>query len=207
MAEPASPKIKFISDHKPVMHDGEYRILVNQEVKHDKIPKNFSIPPKTATFWVAGEQYSLNPQDISQVFPPAGSIADHSNVFPHIVLNRSTLPWERINGSSNVNQPWLALLLFTETEMKEIIEEVSTIGGAGFRENKEIGQSLKDKLRLITVLKQTIQKVMPTAEELNYLTHVRQGTDEKGKPAGNENAVVICNRLPKKGEESTVHLV
>jgi hypothetical protein len=28
-------------------------------------------------------------------FPPDGSLGEHSNVLPHIILNRSTLPWER----------------------------------------------------------------------------------------------------------------
>jgi len=207
MVEIASPKIKFISDHKPVMPDGEYTIVVNQEVKHDKISKNFIIPQKTATFWVAGEQYTLNPQDISQVFPPAGSLADYSNVFPHIVLNRSTLPWERENGSSIGNQPWLALLLFTETEMKDIKDTVSTIGEAGFEPFTEIGQSLQDKLSLVIVPKEILLKAMPTVRELNYLTHVRQGTDKNDKPAGNEKAVIIGNRLPKKGEKNTTYLV
>jgi hypothetical protein len=42
---------------------------------------------------------------------------------------------------------------------------------------------------------------------MSLLTHVRQGCDKEGISIGNEQALVICNRLPKKGEESTMHLV
>ena len=115
MSEKQAPKIEFLSHHKPLLKDGEYSITVTQEIKHARIPTEFS-PKKTRNFHVSGEQYVLNPREINQVFPPAGSVADHSNVFPHIVLNRSTLPWERKNGSNIGNQPWLVLLLFTEDE-------------------------------------------------------------------------------------------
>jgi hypothetical protein len=47
------------------------------------------------TFTVTGERFALKPADVIGVFPPANSNGDHANVLPHVVLNRSTLPWER----------------------------------------------------------------------------------------------------------------
>ena len=51
-------------------------------------------------------------------------MGDHSNVLPHIVLNRSTLPWERTaikkGDSQNLKEEklsWLVLLLFEEGEL------------------------------------------------------------------------------------------
>jgi hypothetical protein len=203
MSEKQAPKIEFLSNHKPLLKDGEYSITVTQEIKHARIPTEFS-PKKTINFHVSGEQYVLNPREINQVFPPAGSVADHSNVFPHIVLNRSTLPWERKNGSNIGNQPWLVLLLFTEDE--KIKAEPSTLDKAGYTPNIEVGQSKEDKLMLLKVPEEVLNKIMPTAEELDFLAHVRQGKDNDG-PVGNEKVVIIGNRLPKKGEMSTVHLV
>ena len=54
------------------------------------------------------------------MFPSPGSLGEHSNVLPHIILKRSTLPWER-QADPGVNRgkdtPWLALLLFEEQEI------------------------------------------------------------------------------------------
>jgi hypothetical protein len=206
MKDIKSPKLEFISDHHPFLEDGKYTVTVNQIVENTHIPTGW-IPEKTVDFWVAGEQYSLDQKDIGQMFPPPGSVGDHSNVFPHILLNRSTLPWERHNGSDNKPAPWLALLLFTEEDMKDVEEEVSTIEKVGFTANTDIGQQPKDKLKIIKVKKTLLELLIPNPAELPLLSHVRQGTDENDKPIGNEKAVVICNRLPKKGEESAVHLV
>lgn len=71
------------------------------------------------TFQVAGERFQLKPQDIHSVFPPDHNLGEHSNVLPHIILNRSTLPWER-KASDDENTPWLALLVFDQEEVAPI---------------------------------------------------------------------------------------
>ena len=53
------------------------------------------------------------------MFPPPGSLGEHSNVLPHIILKRSTLPWERQADPGDKNVPWLALLLFEEEEIQD----------------------------------------------------------------------------------------
>lgn len=47
------------------------------------------------TFTVTSERFALKPSEIIGVFPPENSSGDHINVLPHVVLKRSTLPWER----------------------------------------------------------------------------------------------------------------
>src|SRR3569832_2809865 len=115
-----SAKLEFIEFHQPTLKDGDYKITVKQEIKtkgsdSHKIPQDTHFT-KTQTFSILGDRFSLNPQDIHAVFPPAGSLGEHSNVLPHIILNRSTLPWERLADTSKENFPWLALLLFDEDE-------------------------------------------------------------------------------------------
>jgi hypothetical protein len=223
----SSPKIEFIQFHRPRLEDGDYEITVTQEIETTEsasqtIPK--STFTRTQKFSVLGDRFSLNPQDIHAVFPPAGSQGEHSNVLPHIILNRSTLPWERLadtskkNLSPNENLPWLALLLFDEDEkptpkiftlwdLTNISNNTNNCPAKFPQFDLETGQHDDDKVTVIDVKKEQLEAIMPTAQDLAYLAHVRQGTDASDKLVGDELAVIICNRLPKKDGSSTVHLV
>lgn len=313
-------KIQFIEYHKPALVSGDYKITVEQKIEGEKkqVNDSFSI---TREFSVSGERFELKPTDIHAVFPPNGSLGEHSNCLPHIILNRSTLPWERLpfkypmfkvteqslnnlkleQVSDNVleklkeikdqecfgkeqfleilentiredilhqhkllileyaikNIPWLALLLFEEGEkpetkiitlrkLKQIPDEIKLEDQAKLKTflnsdnsklnkiwllkkdlteteilvksetepniyfpnfEKETGQHWDDKVTVIDVQKQLLDKILPTKEDLAYLAHVRQGTDDAGNLVGDELAVIIGNRLPKKGSINTVHLV
>src|SRR6185503_18441067 len=37
---------------------------------------------------------------------------------PHIALTRRTLPWERLGIDNDIAKPWLALVVFSESELK-----------------------------------------------------------------------------------------
>ncbi|NEQ09126.1 MAG: hypothetical protein F6K37_25235 [Moorea sp. SIO4E2] len=210
-------KIEFIQYHQPALKNGNYEITVTQTIDGQKIPKDTKFPPdgsKPFRFTVSGERFDLKPKDIHAVFPPAGSLGEHSNVLPHIVLNRSTLPWERQAVANNENLHWLALLLFEEEEKPEpqviTLKELKNTQSypAKFPEFElESGQHEDDKVTVIDIEKSLLDKILPTQEDLAYLAHVRQGTDDKDKLVGDELAVIIGNRLPKKGSTSTVHLV
>jgi hypothetical protein len=112
-------KIEFIQYHQPALKEGRYEVTVTQEIEtketgNKKVaPESFSA---TKSFVVLGERFALQPADIQAVFPPAGSLGDHSNALPHIILNRSTFPWERMSAAGNDAAPWLALLLFDEAD-------------------------------------------------------------------------------------------
>ncbi len=211
-------KIEFIQFHKPSLHTGEYEISVSQEIhtKSDsKIPsKSF---PAARRFFVLGDRFELKPEDVYSVFPPNGSLGDHSNIIPHVILTCSTLPWERTPWGGNVNpslesSPWLLLLLFDQDEQpqsREItLNDLKTQADSRIRFpafDPEPGQQLGDKVAVIDVKKTTLQDVMPAAEDLPFLAHVRQTKDADGSAV--ENAVIIGNRLPRRGAVSTVHLV
>lgn len=127
----ASVKVEFIQYHKPGLQDGDYCITVTQEISSSKIDPNAEFK-SVKEFSVYGERFALKPADIGAVFPPAGSLGEHSNCLPHIILKRSTLPWEReaekpatdtkgeetdTEGEDNGGGiTWLALLLFDEKE-------------------------------------------------------------------------------------------
>lgn len=206
-------KIEFIQYHQPALKDGDYEITITQEIKEEKITANNSFQI-TRKFSVGAERFDLKPTDIHAVFPPDGSLGEHSNVLPHIILNRSTLPWERQSISNNNNTTWLALLLFEETENPEskiitleILKDINSYTAKFPNFTLESGQYKDDKVIIIDVQKQLLEKILPTKEDLTYLAHVRQGTDEQGKLIGDELAVIICNRLPQKSGRSIVHLV
>ena len=210
-----TPKIEFIQQHLPALDSGEYQITVEQTIRSKtsgKIPQQtFS---RTMDFAVVGEQFGpLTPEDVSAVFPPEGSLGEHSNVLPHIILKRSTLPWERAPDTHNVD-PWLVLLLFEESEKPEPISltlkelKNTPSSTAKFPEfEKETGQHDEDQVMVIDVPKELLGKILPTKAELAYIAHVRQNKDAAGNPNGDQLATIVGSRLPKKGAISTVHLV
>jgi hypothetical protein len=211
-------KIEFVQYHQPGLKDGDYTITVRQEVEEKEKIKTDNVFTITKGFTVSGERFDLKPSDIQAVFPPAGSLGEHSNVLPHIVLNRSTLPWERQAVTTNKNIPWLALLLFEEEEkpepkiitLKELLKELNKNDNDQPNPHSiklESGQHEDDKVTIIDIKKELLEKIIPTKEDLEYLAHVRQGTDSHGNLVGNELAIIIGNRLPKKGSLSTVHLI
>jgi hypothetical protein len=212
-------KIEFIQFHKPQLQPGEYRITVTQEIQTNsdqKIPPHSF--PATRTFFALGERFELKPEEIFTVFPPDGSLGDHSNVLPHVAFNRSTLPWERtpwsesVSGSSDA--PWLVLLLFDQEEQPET--QVTTLGQIKAGMNGKIkfpgftlqpGQQDGDRVAVIDVKKGLLQDIAPAPQDLPFLAHVRQTKDAGEKPDALERAVIIGHRLPRRGALSMVHLV
>src|SRR5690242_2749565 len=92
------PVVTFLQFHQPALKDGAYRVTVSHTLAGEKIVSGGKpVAPFTAvrTFTISGERFSLAPQAIHAVFPPDGSVGKHANVLPHIILERSTLPWER----------------------------------------------------------------------------------------------------------------
>ncbi|QLQ31705.1 MAG: hypothetical protein HZT40_08990 [Candidatus Thiothrix singaporensis] len=168
---------------------------------------------------VQGERFALKPAEIAAVFPPAGSLGDHANVLPHLVLTRSTLPWEREAQAGSAEVPWLALLVLDEEELvpsvgkaqahtlplSDLLAANTGLGWPGVA--LEQGQAADMKVNVVDIDADAIDDMMPTATELRYLTHVRQGLDAHDQPQGEELAIVIANRLPKPGVTSVVHLV
>ncbi len=227
MTTSTSPQIEFIQFHHPALISGDYVIQVQQAIAsqgNDKIPAETY--EAAQPFSVLGARFSIKPEDIQAVFPPANSLGEHSNVLPHLILKRSTLPWERLTEPTNEDLPWLALLLFDEDEsvtpqiitvkdlknggqakFPKVINQGSRPPSEGAYLELEMEQHADDKLTVIDVPKKLLARILPQPADLQFLAHVRQATDEHGQPVGDEMAVLIGNRLPQAGKTSTVHLV
>jgi hypothetical protein len=211
-------KLTFIPSHRPALEVGTYKLTATLDIPQDqerKIPADIK-KTLTAQFTVQGERFALKPGDVQAVFPPAGSLGDHSNVLPHIILNRSTLPWERDpragQPAGESPAPWLALLLFDEQERLELnvitLEELRrTVTPVQFPKiDLEAGQDEKERVTAIDVPVELLKSILSASSELPYLAHVRQRNGAQGNGL-QEFAVVIGNRLPKPGSTSIVHLV
>jgi len=211
--------VKFLQFHQPTLAPGDYKIDVTQSVKITD-PAGSTEFKATRHFIVAGERFELKPTDVLGVFPPDGNLGEHSNVLPHVILNRSTLPWERTAEVREAGEPkppagtpWLALLVFDEDQKPKpqtmyARDLNSRPAGTKFPGiTLESAQQPDDLLTVIDVPHSLLRKIMPTAEELTLLAHVRFASDGKGKPVGDELAIIIANRLPQRGKTSTIHLV
>jgi hypothetical protein len=160
--------------------------------------------PARRTFTVASERFALAPTAVRSVFPADGSLGDHTNVLPHVVLDQPTRPGERTAGPSlPPTAGWLVLLVFPEDERPE--PAAVTLGtlatGPAYIPAPEPGthENAADPVTVIDVPRALLTSIMPSAEDLGLLAHVRSGDDE--------TAVVIANRLPAPGVTCTVHLV
>jgi hypothetical protein len=209
-SSPGSPNtlsLSFADRHKPGLKPGDYRITVEQSITADgKISQEpFSV---TRQFSVLGPRFTLDPKEVQDMFPPPGSLGEHSNVLPHIILKRSTLPWERQAGPSAKDVPWLALLLFEEQEIAERALKLSELQKQKFfpKVTQERGDHDDDHVTVIDVPRNLLEQLMPAAEALAYLAHVRQNKGPAEEP-NNEVAVLIGSRLPTPGGTSIVHLV
>jgi len=210
-------KIEFLQFHQPYLRDGAYTIQFTQTISHELITvQNVFQTEKPKSFRVIGERFALNPADVQRVFPPENSSGDHAMVIPHIILNRSTLPWERFAEDGDEATPWLALLVFNEEEIGQVKSSVVTFGQLSVSSDNiplhfptltPEQEGVNDRISVIDVPWKLLKQLLPFKEEMSLQTHVRQGRDEDGNLDGPERAVVVANRLPEPGQITTVHLV
>lgn len=133
-----SENTKIVQCFLSPMVAGKYTVEVEQNVVHKE--QSIQNINKTFCFGVDAARFTLKPNDIYSVYPPANKSGNYSETLPHIVFSRRTLPWERtIDGKpytfqeeGNASQdfkpvPWMALLLFNEEEMTGVKIKSSTI--------------------------------------------------------------------------------
>ena len=107
-------KVIFIQNAIPPLRDGKYVLSATQTVTvPEQAPVSFAA---TSTFIAQGERFTIAPTEIDSVFPPNLANGEFDGVLPQVVLNRSTLPWEReldTPGSEThyPDSPWLAVLV------------------------------------------------------------------------------------------------
>ena len=101
----------------------------------------------TQKFNVNAPRFTLNPEVVHSTYPPQG-LGDHNNVLPHIVFDDPHFPWEQQGSprqdladhekqhkpggqAPRTKVPWVALLTFTEDELKlsDVELQGKTAGG------------------------------------------------------------------------------
>ncbi|KLO82155.1 Uncharacterized protein LW93_9337 [Fusarium fujikuroi] len=118
---------QFLSSFKPSLTPGDYTVKVKQEVSLDGEGNKTLRTDKK--FKVEGpSQYQLPAGSIHSIYPGEGESVP-SKVLPQVTLNDPHIPWELSpdNGQKIANGyldgsliPWLALLVFTEDEVKTL---------------------------------------------------------------------------------------
>jgi hypothetical protein len=116
-----SNNVSFYDNFVPTLKPGEYNVHVSQALtaKAGSDVPDAPQAPVTQTFIVRGPRFQLDPADVHRVFPPAGGTGFYDEYMPMIVLNKRALPWERELDLTprNVACPWVALLVFSETDL------------------------------------------------------------------------------------------
>ncbi len=216
----AADTIRFEGYHRPGLQAGPGRLQATLELTltATRVAEKFVSPE--LNIQISGPRFGFSPAQIYAVFPPRDSFGEWDNVLPHVELTPSTLPWQRQSGAADDDDtivvPWLALILLQEDEWTDPAKVVA---------EKMPWEKLRDELGLavevtdwpaeqgqrfppvqaLRIAATFWQQIMPTADDMRWLTHVRIGHDSNGQEV--ERAIVVCNRMPRKGARAVAHLV
>lgn len=185
----APDRIILTDSHEPSIKAGTYDLSIRQKLQRKNAGQLQDLAAAeyeaAARFHVRGPRITLQPAWIDARFPPRSSAGDHAGVLPHLSLTRSTLPWERdaLHTPDQQNRhPWLTLLVLNEEEFGAATDHQQTVAdlrapstspafpGLGV----EKGPADGDLVRVIDVDLGVLRPLLPTANSLVTLTHVRE---------------------------------
>lgn len=196
-------EVKFLEYSQPQLESGTYNLVTRQTVEGPPKILDRTSYVNTRKFSVAGERFTLTPEDIISVFPPDSSLGEFANVLPHVVLKRETLPWERTTGDEH-GRSWLGILVFNESdsttvpklkkvELIDLLDQQDTTkdGDHGklpddvffpaFPDSEdkkhkvlEYGEVWSDGCNVIDIKRDEFIQYLPTLDDLQWLTHVRE---------------------------------
>lgn len=183
-------RIRLTDICEPAMKEGRYEveIIENTNVKE----KDNSITFRDQVdMVVTSRRFRLQPDEIYSVYPPKNSSGEYTGCMPHIVLNRSTIPWERrmFPGDTQKSCPWLMLLLLKEGEpyQKKEMSIKKALGGVDDpllymgKEDHLSEEGLEKEGDTCTVLDISADfaaTILPSWEEAKLLSHGRLVTLE-----------------------------
>ncbi|EHK22038.1 uncharacterized protein TRIVIDRAFT_180219 [Trichoderma virens Gv29-8] len=109
---------QVFSYFRPALEGGDYIVATTQTISARDSPS--IVTKEEQEFTVATPRFSIAPNTIKSVYPPAGYPVAVETL-PHIVFSDPYLPWERLATSARQTAtrrvPWLALLAFSEDEL------------------------------------------------------------------------------------------
>lgn len=208
--------IQLYDDYVPALDAGNWYIQVTHALTKGGTAVNTDALGALQEFIVSAPQFSLDANEILSYYPPPGATGRFGETLPNIVLREPLLPWERSMSGSGARQPWVALLVFEQSELA---------GGANDSPTRAINTTVGDFLKLdpqgkllkptpvkaddipatapcayIRVPTAVFQSAAPRLKELRYLAHCRQvNTGDKAVAGLNEHglfSVVVANRFP-----------
>lgn len=207
----------------PPLKPGRYRFQVGGDIQAGSQHHTLN---NERHFEVDGPRFILNPGDLAGMSPPPNAQGAFGSVLPQLVMRRRTLPWERDiaaslpaptspkalpNQQPDYPTPWFALLLLQEGEdytLKQGVALEQVLPNAVF---KAIGAPANILVESLDIAADLLQDILPSREELQLLTHVRQvdPDDRELSVEGSDGffAVQVCNRLPAPGQTAQMVLV
>lgn len=195
--------IQFAENFEPSLKAGTYEI--HMEPMTDV---NCQLASEIVEFTVSTERFNLPPGEVYSVYPPREAVGDYAHCLPHIVLNRRTLPWEQKLLPQYPNMPWVALLVFDETEAVQMIEgtcaTVIQPEGGIFIPDLHIQAYEKEDAACsyIHIPVPLLKSVLPYGDALSLLAHAKGvSLDRKvTDPTVQDNwfATVMSNRYSKE---------
>lgn len=217
--DPPPKGAMFLFDYiTPPLRPDSYKIVANTTVRAPGINETFS---QSRFFDVVGPRFSLSATDLGGVFPPRNARGPFEGTLPHVAIKRRTLPWERLidnnfRGPANSGLPadypvpWLALLLFQEGEYT-LSEDVPIENAVSPSVFQGLGRPAGVRVTTVEADASLVRNIMPSVEELQLLTHVRQ-VNKEDRELGVEGSdgwfsVVVGNRLPTSGAKFRACLV
>ncbi len=217
---------------QPDLPSGSWEIATNQEVVWKKQGINQSYG-KNQAFTIDGPRFTMKPSMIHSAFPPATS-GVFENVLPHLVLNKRTIPWQRmIWGNNEGALPWVALIVVEEDEIYipsaddtqdqrvlprtvgDLVTPGTGILGPQGLQPAPSGDELQAPCLTIDIDASIFSAILPTKEELPYLSHCRKvdlSSKEPNAEVTQEEgegwfSVVVGNRFPASGKKAFSCLV
>ncbi len=225
---PAPGQISFFQADQPALNAGAYQLSVEQTMGNLDLRQTPFPFTQTIAFTIDGTRFSLTPDQLSGVFPPAGVPGQWSDTLPMVILNAPSLPWERtLTGAAPSDDsqptPWLALLTVTPDDLGILSSAtptaVTTVAdlitpGSGIA-GPDLGSlDSTTSARSITTIDLPVSlfnAIAPTVDDLPLLAHVRavntDGRAELGVSESGTCSVVTGNRFPQADATNFMFLV
>jgi hypothetical protein len=178
-------------------------------------------------FSVDAPRFIMPPGEVVATYPPRNGHGPFHDSLPQVVLGRRTLPWERVLDSAGRlgtparpptlpapqppgAVPWMALLLFEESECT-LLQQQPLTQVVPPDVYDRLGRPANIVCDAVEARADLVSAIMPSLDELQVLTHVRQvNVDDRELAAGDSDgwfAVVMGSRLPVSGSKHIACLV
>ncbi|UKY48512.1 hypothetical protein [Streptomyces inhibens] len=225
-------RVAFHDYRRPKATAGVYTLTAEHRLTKNgnRVDVNPALPVTQQQFEIRAVRFVLDPSSVHAHYPAEGAAGDFSRTLPHITLNRSILPWERLLKARAVPEqaPWLALMVFRAGELPDDPEGLGQTTTRTVAELRRpgggiLGPDLSDigitpgieasRCQSIDVPAELFTALVPREEELHYLAHVRDVTprqqqrDDAETLSKGQYAVLASNRFPRQVGTYTAHLV